>query len=102
MPKAEFEGQERRLPPSLNVFLRDEGIVGMLKEKYMNNWDNISPFIGAIVDRAWRESKDAHVTSVLTMYIDLMKNYVGMKSAYSGTGGASFISKNQLRNLKRK
>lgn len=44
----------------------------MLTAEGMKNLDNISPFIGAIVDWTCGEIEDAPVKSVFTMYIDIM------------------------------
>lgn len=74
----------------------------MLDVKEMKNVDNISPFIGAVIERECGESEDAPLKLVFKMYIDLMAKYVDMKSAYNGTGGAFLIWKNRLRYSNRK
>lgn len=48
--------------PFLNDLFRDEGILEILDAKDIKDLEHILPFIGAIVDQAHWESKDATVT----------------------------------------
>lgn len=61
----------------LKCFFWEEGKVVMLEAKDMKNPDNISPFIRDIVHRACGESEDDPVTSVFTIYIDVMNKVCG-------------------------
>lgn len=44
--------------PGTNDFFSDQGIVGILDSKDMKNQDNISPFMGAIVNQECGERED--------------------------------------------
>ena len=57
---------------NLSGFFTDSGILGMLEASDLDRIDEVSPFLGAIIDRCCGETKNAPVTTVFTLYVNLL------------------------------
>ena len=57
----------------LNGVFEEDGIVGMLEARDFRNIDQVSPFIGAILDRLCGETMSAPCTTVFTLFVDMVQ-----------------------------
>ena len=57
----------------LSGLFSDNGLIGMLEASDYKDIENVSPFLGAIVDRCCGEVKEAPVTRTLTMFNDIIQ-----------------------------
>lgn len=60
----------------MNGYFNEEGLAGMLEAKDLKNLDNVSPFLGALIDRICGLDY-APVTTVFTLYVDIMHMVCG-------------------------
>lgn len=61
---------------------KDHGLVGMLEGKDYKCIDQVAPFFGAIADRLCGEIEDAPITSIFTMYTDMMQMVLRLRDKF--------------------
>ena len=57
----------------ISGFFGEDSVVGMLQASHYKRMDNISPFFGALIDRACDNVTDCPITSVLTSYVLMLQ-----------------------------
>ncbi len=65
----------------LNGLYKEDGISGMIEATTIQKIDNVSPFMGALIDRACGEEKECPLTKIYTQYKNIADKVVGNRSA---------------------